>query len=283
MLRAATGSCVRLFVACTAALNSASLFPAHFLPMDNTSTRIDEFTNPSFPGPAKFPGSFFDANPTQKPAIKKALPIERAMPGDMPSSTVIRLTKTDRLVIEELSAYCGESIVSVIGKSLNLYKTIVEAGDNGGKLIMRKSSLVNGTLRCLEFDARTRRVEDGDSLLRNRNPNLTPMANLGKSNESLDSCYETVVAVRDPFSTQGKCPIILNRAYITSAKGVKSERVTLRGSIEFMLGLASLESRTGLNKSVLIRDCLHLYNFVKREADKGDWSFSVGDVILNAV
>jgi hypothetical protein len=251
--------------------------------MENSSTRLDEFTNHHILGHAESRVNSFDANITQKPAAKKALPIENAMPGDMPSSIVIRLTKADRLLIESLSAYCGGSIVSVIGKSLNLYKAIVEASDNGGKLIMRKGALANGTLRCLEFDARTKRIEDGEPFLRDRNDNLTSMVSSGQLGASLDAFYETVVAVRDPFSTQGKCPIVLNRAYISSAKGVKSERVTLRGSVEFMRGLASLENKTGLSKSVLIRDCLHLYDFVKREADKGAWSFSIGETILNVV
>jgi Ca2+-binding RTX toxin-like protein len=165
------------------------------------------------------------------------------------SSLVFRLNRADRHLIDGLSSDYAESIVTIVGKSLRLYRAIVEAVEQGGSLIMIRTPSLSGPRP---------RIDSSDA-------------------------YETVIAVREQFADKGKTPIALNRAYIDVSKGLKTERIALRVTPAVAHGLEELECKTGLSKSTILRDSTHLYNFVKREFEGVNTSFCIGDLIVDGI
>lgn len=164
-------------------------------------------------------------------------------------SIALRLSNSDRKLLDRLSLDYAESLATIMSKSLRLYRGIVEAIEQGGSLLMIKNSSPSG-----------------------RKPSMG----------SSDS-YETIIAVREQFADKGKTPIALNRAYISASKGLKTERLAIRVNPAIAEGLADLESKTGLSKSDVLRDGIQLYNFVKREFEKPDTSFYIGDVPIKGI
>lgn len=165
------------------------------------------------------------------------------------SSLVLRLNKADRNLLDKLSRDYAESIVTILGKSLRLYRAIVEAVEQGGSLIMTRALSKTGS---------------------------------GSERDS-NNVYETVIAVREQFADEGKTPIALNRVYINVSRGLKTERIAIRANPAFMEGLTDLENKTGLSKSSLLRDGMHLYNFVKREFEKLNTSFYIGNTLVEGI
>jgi hypothetical protein len=167
-------------------------------------------------------------------------------PKDKPlSPLVLRFNQADRQVLDKLASDYGESIVSIVGKSIRLYRGIVDAAEQGGKLIMIKSSSPP------------------------KNNNNDP--------------YETVIAVREQFADKDKTPIALNRAYINASKDLKTERLATRVLPTVIENLAELERKTGLSKSAILRDSMNLYNFIKRESTSPGTSFYIGDVLVDGI
>lgn len=212
-----------------------------------------------------------------------------------PSSMVIRLTKSDKRVLDALSSDYAESIVTIFGKSLRLYRAIVEASEEGGSLIMlKKRSLPNGrsilgrdsiittpsynALTCI-----TPHNLDGTGKATAARATMTTANNDDYSEYLDDRDSEAAIAVRDQFAERGKTPISLNRAYISPPKGLKVERIAIRANPVFMDGLSDLAERTGLHKSAVLRDSMHLYNFVKRRFEKGDATFYIGDIRVEGI
>lgn len=165
------------------------------------------------------------------------------------SSIVLRLTKSERNLLDSLSHDYAESLVTIISKSLRLYRGIVEAVEQGGSLLMIK----------------------------------TPSSAEHRSSINPNDSYETVIAVREQFANKGETPIALNRAYINASKGLKTERLAIRVNSAIVEGLVDLERQTGLSKSSILRDGMHLYNFVKREFEKSDISFYIGGTLIKGI
>jgi hypothetical protein len=165
------------------------------------------------------------------------------------SSIVLRLTNAEKNLLNRLSDDYAESLVAIMGKSLRLYRGIVEAVEQGGSLIMVKHSSPA-----------------------KRKPSASP-----------DDSYEAIIAVREQFASKGKTPIALNRTYISASKGLKTERLAIRINPTIAEGLADLENKTGLSRSDILRDGMHLYNFVKREHEKSDTSFYIGDTPVKGI
>jgi hypothetical protein len=179
----------------------------------------------------------------------KANDIENKTKTKILSSLVFRLNKADRYLIDGLSSDYAESIVTIIGKSLRLYRAIVEAVEQGGSLIMIRTPSLSG-----------------------------PRPKIDSSNT-----YETAIAVREQFADKGKTPIAINRAYINASKGLKTERIAIRVLPVVAHGIAELECKTGLSRSTILRDSVHLYNFVKREFESPNTSFYIGDLMLDGI
>jgi hypothetical protein len=218
-------------------------------------------------------------------------------PMKNPSSLVIRLTKSDRSMLNKLSNDYGQSMVTVLAKSLRLYRAIVEAGEQGGKLIMvnnqnittlpvkRQQLLHQTSVSRVSLQAN----DYGDDSIPRVGQSVTSegckMAELQDQRVSahVANAYEAALAVREPFAELGKSPITLNRIYIPASKGLKTERIAIRAESVFMDTIVDLEKRTGLTKSTFIRDSLHLYNFVKRESEKGLFRFYVGSLLVEGI
>jgi predicted transcriptional regulator len=64
--------------------------------------------------------------------------------------------------------------------------------------------------------------------------------------------------------------------YITPAKGSKTEKITLKIDSSFAERLQALEQKTGLKKSVIVRDSVQLYDFIKRKFNDNNVSFFIG-------
>lgn len=165
------------------------------------------------------------------------------------SSLVFRLNKADRYILDRLSSDYTESIVTILGKSLRLYRAIVEAVEQGGSLIMIRTTSSSGP----------------------------------KPKTDSSGTYETVIAVREQFADKEKSPIAINRAYINTSKGLKIERIAVRVSPVVAHGLEELERKTGLSKSTILRDSMHLYNFVKRESKSPNTCFYIGNLMLDGI
>ncbi|MFO0058454.1 MAG: hypothetical protein ACK55B_11565 [Cyanobacteriota bacterium] len=163
---------------------------------------------------------------------------------------VIRINKADKDILDELVNDYGESIVTIMGKSTRLYRGIVNAVEQGGKLIMTKLPL--------------------------------PSKPLGNDTIT-DDIYATVIAVREQFADKGKTPIALNRAYISPSKGLKKQRIAIRVTPAITEGLLELEHKTGLSKSAILRDGMNLYAFIKRESRHPGTSFYIGDELIYGI
>ena len=194
------------------------------------------------------------------------------------TSLVVRLTKDDKYLLNNLMSDHSETMGNIFEKSLMLYRAIVEAGEQGGKLLMLTSDSRTGTMTSdlISVNVRSRHKKGWKNL--NEFKELDQVATVARSIDQ-----EIILAVRDQFADKDKTPISLNRAYIKATKGLKSERIAIRASTAFMERLADTEKRTGLNKSNLFRDSLHLFNFVKREFDKGGVSFYIGDIQVEGI
>jgi hypothetical protein len=220
------------------------------------------------------------------------------------SSLVVRITKSDRYLLDNLMDNYSETMGNIFEKSIMLYQSIVEAGEQGGKFLMLTShSRVRsgpGRVANKQTNSRHTGLAGNDTLNgaagQYDNPGEYyeqvktinfPGSNYrntgGGGNGSHDVDHEIILAVRDQFAEEGKTPISLNRIYIKATKGLKSERVAIRASSAFIERLEDTEKRTGLSKSDLLRDGLHLYSFVKREFDKGGTAFYVGNMRVQGI
>ncbi|MFN7740951.1 MAG: hypothetical protein ACK5RA_11920 [Cyanobacteriota bacterium] len=191
------------------------------------------------------------------------------------SSVVVRLTKNDKYMLDSLISDYSETMGNIFEKSIMLYRAIVEAGEQGGKLLMITSNSRTQTM--------TSGLVANDKYwngYKNFNGHEEP-EQIATVARSVDQ--EIILAVRDQFAEKGKTPISLNRTYIKATKGLKSERIAVRASSIFMDKLADTERRTGSSKSNLFRDSLHLYNFIKREFDKGGVLFYIGDTQVEGI
>ena len=168
---------------------------------------------------------------------------------------VIRINKTDKDILDELIYNYGESIAMIMGKSTRLYRGIVDAAEQGGKLIMTKS-----------------RPLSNDTLYGN---------DMGMGNDTI--FYETVIAVREQFADKKKTPIALNRVHISPSKGLKTYRIALRVTPAIMEGLLELKLKTGLSVSTMLRDGMHIYGFIKRELKNFGTSFYIGDDLIDGI
>ena len=173
---------------------------------------------------------------------------------------VIRINKADRDIIDELVNNYSESIVTIMGKSTRLYRGIVNAVEQGGKLIMIKFSLPSKHI--------------GKDNINDNSDDLT---------DDNNDIYETVIAVREQFADKGKTPIALNRAYISPSKGLKEQRIAIRVTPAITEGLLELERKTGLSKSAILRDGMNLYAFIKRESRNPGTSFYIGDELIDGI
>jgi hypothetical protein len=180
---------------------------------------------------------------------------------------VIRINKTDKDILDELIYNYGESIATIMGKSTRLYRGIVDAAEQGGKLIMTKSRpLGNDTLYGNDMGMGNDTIYGND---------------MGMGNDTI--FYETVIAVREQFADKKKTPIAINRVHISPSKGLKTYRIALRVTPAIMEGLLELKLKTGLSASTMLRDGMHLYGFIKRESKHSGTSFYIGDELIDGI
>jgi hypothetical protein len=208
------------------------------------------------------------------------------------SSLVVRITKSDKCLLDNLMSDYSETMGNIFEKSLMLYRSIVEAGEQGGKFLMLTGHLRAGIrpdLVDIKSKTSNHNRKYNDLYAYKEHEPVGTINRLGDSENTKDNNkfynidHETILAVRDQFAEKGITPISLNRIYIKAAKGLKSERIAIRASSAFIERLKDIEKRTGSNKSDLLRDSLHLYNFVKREFDKGDATFYIGEIRVEGI
>ena len=180
---------------------------------------------------------------------------------------VIRINKADRDILDELVNNYSESIVTIMGKTTRLYRGIVNAVEQGGKLIMIKFSLPSKHISLPSKHIGKDTIDDNSDDLTDDNNDI----------------YETVIAVREQFADKGKTPIALNRAYISPSKGLKGQRIAIRVTPAITEGLLELEHKTGLSKSAILRDGMNLYAFIKRESRNPGTSFYIGDELIDGI
>lgn len=171
---------------------------------------------------------------------------------------VLRFSQADRNLLDELVSDYGESIVSIIGKSIRLYRGIVDAAEQGGKLIMIKPCRSLTTSHSIDT------IDTADNI-------------------DNDGSYETVIAVREQFAEKNKTPIALNRAYINASSKLKTQRLATRVPPAVIDNLEELELKTGLSKSAILRDCINLYNFIKRESMVPNTYFYIGELLIDGI
>ena len=211
-------------------------------------------------------------------------------------SFVVRMSKSERIVINKLSRDFGESLVTILTKSLRVYRAIAEAANQGGSLVMtaNKGSAPFGGNEILstptEQIVQLRKPPSASAYLTNNSPpdidNYTIPGNdtlNGRANTCLavetindHGIDEAIIAVRDQFADNDLTPISLNPLYITPAKGSKTEKITLKTDSSFAERLQALEQKTGLKKSVIVRDSIQLYDFIKRKFNDNNVSFFIG-------
>jgi hypothetical protein len=235
-------------------------------------------------------------------------------------SFVVRLSKSERATIDNLGRDFSESLVTIFTKSIRLYRAIAEATDQGGSLIMstdksgaslgaqgichgvsdpgdqliqgrsrRKFSNVsvsvvgppsgNDTLDGLDLSAQ----ELANTI--NSMPHLTAEEQRLTNNRKLQfhDINEAIIAVRDQFADNCLAPISLNPLYISAPKGWKTEKITLKTDASFANRLSILEKKTGLKKSVIVRDAVQLYDFVKRKFQDTNISFYIGGIPIAVI
>jgi|688.fasta_scaffold194873_3 hypothetical protein len=215
-------------------------------------------------------------------------------------SFVVRMSKSERVVINKLSRDFGESLVTILTKSLRVYRAIAEAANQGGSLVMtatKGSSPFGGEashndilLTPGEQVVQLRKPPGASAYLTNNSPpdidNDTIPGN-DTLNGRTTTCFavetinnhdinEAIIAVRDQFADNDLTPISLNPLYITPAKGSKTEKITLKIDSSFAERLQALEQKTGLKKSVIVRDSVQLYDFIKRKFNDNNVSFFIG-------
>lgn len=90
-------------------------------------------------------------------------------------------------------------------------------------------------------------------------------------------------SIRDEWVILGRISARSGTNRTELERGLKTERIAIRANPAFMEGLTDLENKTGLSKSSLLRDGMHLYNFVKREFEKLNTSFYIGDTLVEGI
>jgi len=223
-------------------------------------------------------------------------PAETTLPLGSVSQQVfsfdVRMNKSEKEVVNKLSRDFGESIVTIITKSLRIYRAISEAAGEGGSLVMvtRKSGLSPGSNGIYHGST----VPDEQLI---QEPYLislkSPVTRMSVANRpssggtplatTLSMAAEAIIAVRDQFADNGLIPIRLNAQYITPPKGPKNVKITIKVDTLFNERILLLEQRTGLSKSAIVRDSIQLYDFVKRKFYNKDISFFIGGTPITAV
>lgn len=201
------------------------------------------------------------------------------------SCFVVRLSRSERKNIESLNRDFGESFMTIVAKSFRLYRTIAEATNNGGSLVMSTRSIHapgGGELASPSNQSlcgsRGDTASDGFTI---EEVKTIPIAGI-RPKPSID-IQESIIAVRDQFADNGLAPITLNPLYIHPAKGAKTDKISLKVEGEFAAKLESLVQKTGLKKSTIIRDSILLYNFVKRKFCEQGVTFYIGGTPIVAI
>lgn len=223
-------------------------------------------------------------------------------------SFVVRISEQERLMIDALGDHFGETIMTIITKSLRLYRAIAEAADEGGSLVMMSEekgySLGQEGVRrglSLHHEKKIRTIGYSQKITTDTGITVTvPPPGNDTFNDTLnDNHYpfsqaepsstggkhtlsdnlgtkEAIIAVRDQFADNGLTPITLNPLYIAALKGSKSEKITLKTDASFVERLQALEKKTGFTKSLIVRDSVQLYDFVKRKFQEPGIRFFIG-------
>ncbi len=260
-----------------------------------------------------------DDGSQQKPANQNT-PLHTDIPPHLKKreiqfSFVVRISQKERLLINKLSDDFGENIVTIFSKSLRLYRAIAEAADQGGSLVMttRKSAFTPARERdphglsildekAIQTQKQLKKPTDtGLDVLVSPADNSDNIAGDGRlaliaqaaasyagdesalSSGGYFNVNEAIIAVRDQFADNGLTPIRLNPLYIVAAKGLKSERISLNIDVSFADRLQSLEKKTGLTKSSIVRDSIRLYDFVKRNFQEPGAKFFIGEIPILAI
>ena len=212
----------------------------------------------------------------------------------------VRMNKSEREVVNKLSRDFGESIVTIITKSLRVYRAISEAAGEGGSLVMltKKSGISLGSTGIYYHSAvPNEQAIHEPGLISPKSPSPVTRICLAErpssGNDTLndrkeivnygDHISEAIIAVRDQFADNGLIPIRLNAQYITPPKGSKNVKITIKVDTLFNERIHLLEQRTGLNKSVIVRDSIQLYDFIKRKFYSKDVSFFIGGTPITAI
>ena len=210
------------------------------------------------------------------------------------------MNKSEREVVNKLSRDFGESIVTIITKSLRVYRAISEAAGEGGSLVMltKKSGISLGSTGIYYHSAvPNEQAIHEPGLISPKSPSPVTRISLAErpssGNDTLndrkeivnygDHISEAIIAVRDQFADNGLIPIRLNAQYITPPKGSKNVKITIKVDKLFNERIHLLEQRTGLNKSVIVRDSIQLYDFIKRKFYSKDVSFFIGGTPITAI
>ena len=244
-------------------------------------------------------------SPNPRPAAKES---QRAL--------VVRLTKSERKLIEELSRDSTETFVAIFTKSIRLYRATVEAAIKGGSLVMLTDKSINnisgieGVLssgldgstnsgissrRHLPKDFLATEALTGPALSHATVADLdnpvaagcfaipTPQKRAITGTGSPSNLSREIIASRYQFADTWLTPISLNPHYMPPLKGWRDQKVTLKADSAFFDLLADLGEKTGLKKSVVIRDSIRLYEFVKRKYSELGVSFFVGDIPIVSI
>jgi hypothetical protein len=231
-------------------------------------------------------------------------------------SFVVRISEKERLLINKLSNYSGETIVTIFTKSLRLYRAIAEAADEGGSLVMvteengyflgregfnhSRLSSREMKVRTLDYSPKTtdkglavaipppgRDTPNGNDILNGNDTFIGQVepSPIGRKHSLSDKVEisEAIIAVRDQFANNNLTPITLNPLYITALKGSKSKKITLTADASFSERLQMLEKKTGLTKSLIVRNSVQLYDFVKRKFQEPGVKFFIGGKPILAI
>ena len=232
-------------------------------------------------------------------------PAETTLPLGSVSQQVfsfdVRMNKSEKEVVNKLSRDFGESIVTIITKSLRIYRAISEAAGEGGSLVMvtRKSGLSLGSNGIyhnsavpdeqliqepylISLKSPVTRMSIADRPSSGGTP-LATTSSMAAQATTLSMAAEAIIAVRDQFADNGLIPIRLNAQYITPPKGPKNVKITIKVDTLFNERILLLEQRTGLSKSAIVRDSIQLYDFIKRKFYNKDTCFFIGGTPITAV
>jgi hypothetical protein len=249
------------------------------------------------------------------PEPRELLPTQTTPPSKRTSrqefSFVVRLSKIERSTIDNLSQDFGESLVTIFTKSIRLYRAIAEAADQGGSLIMRTDkSSCSADVEDVSHQFASPSEQEIQKLNSRKSFVVSvPIGGLPFGNDDLDGpnpqtaldffpenqidsninkplfldINEAIIAVRDQFADNNLTPISLNPRYIAAPKGWKTEKVTFRTDASFANRLKILETKTGLKKSVIVRNAVQLYDFVKRKFQNKNISLYIGNTPITAI